>query len=284
MDAARDWDMDALVEVHDEAELERAVALDADLIGINNRNLKTFETRLETTEELARLVPRGRILVSESGIHTNADIARLQRAGVRAYLVGESLMRQADVAEATRRLIDPASAAVAAPASLPAGPKLTHIDETGAARMVDVSDKAVTERSATAQGFVAMAPATLALVTSGQVAKGDVLATARIAGIMAAKRTHELIPLCHPLPIAKATVDLVPQASPPGIRVTATVKVAARTGVEMEALTAVSIACLTIYDMLKSADRGIVIEAVRLLEKSGGRSGDWRATGEDHAG
>jgi cyclic pyranopterin phosphate synthase len=123
-------------------------------------------------------------------------------------------------------------------------------------------------------------------VTSGQVAKGDVLATARIAGIMAAKRTHELIPLCHPLPITQATVDLTPEHSPAGIRVRATVKVTGRTGVEMEALTAVSIACLTIYDMLKAADRGIVIEAVRLLEKSGGRSGDWRADagGSDRGG
>ncbi|MEZ5923653.1 MAG: cyclic pyranopterin monophosphate synthase MoaC [Hyphomicrobiaceae bacterium] len=158
-----------------------------------------------------------------------------------------------------------------------AGPALTHIDASGAARMVDVSEKSVTERSATAQGFVRLSPATLALVTTGETPKGDVLATARIAGIMAAKRTHELIPLCHPLPIAKATVDLVPVTSPAGIRVTATVKVAARTGVEMEALTAVSVACLTIYDMLKAADRGITIEAVRLVEKSGGRSGTWRA-------
>ncbi len=169
LDAARDWDMDALVEVHDEAELERAVALDADLIGINNRNLKTFETTLETTERLARLVPRGRIIISESGIFTHGDIARLQRSGVRAYLVGESLMRQENVAEATAKLLDPAADAVeelrrpepkAVPSKIAMGemkksePKLTHIDETGAARMVDVSDKAVTERSATAQGFV----------------------------------------------------------------------------------------------------------------------------------
>ncbi len=293
LDAARDWDMDALVEVHDEAELERAVKLDADLIGINNRNLKTFETTLETTERLARMVPRGRIIISESGIFTHGDIARLQRSGVRAYLVGESLMRQENVAEATAKLLDPAADAVeelrrpepkAVPLKIAMGetkksePKLTHIDETGAARMVDVSDKAVTERSATAEGFVRMQPETLKLIVSGAAPKGDVLATARIAGIMAAKRTSELIPLCHPLPITKATVDLVPEQSPSGIRVTATVKVAGKTGVEMEALTAVSVACLTIYDMLKAADRGLSIEAVRLLEKSGGRSGVWRAT------
>jgi cyclic pyranopterin phosphate synthase len=123
-------------------------------------------------------------------------------------------------------------------------------------------------------------------VNSGETPKGDVLATARIAGIMAAKRTHELIPLCHPLPITQATVVLTPEHAPAGIRVRATIKVAARTGVEMEAMTAVSVACLTIYDMLKAADRGIVIEAVRLLEKSGGRSGDWRteAGAGDHGG
>lgn len=155
--------------------------------------------------------------------------------------------------------------------------KLSHLDEKGAARMVDVSDKAVTERHAVAQGFVAMAPETLALVETGTAKKGDVLATARIAGIMAAKRTHELIPLCHPLAITKATVDLAPERDPAGIRVTAEVKVTGQTGVEMEALTAVSVACLTVYDMLKAVDRGMRIEGVHLLEKAGGRSGTWRA-------
>ena len=155
--------------------------------------------------------------------------------------------------------------------------KLTHIDDQGAARMVDVSDKAVTGRTAVAEGFVAMAPATLALIESGTAKKGDVLATARIAGIMAAKRCHELIPLCHPLAITKAAVDLETSRTPPGVRVRAEVKVSGQTGVEMEALTAVSVACLTIYDMVKAADKGMVIEGVRLVEKTGGRSGDWRA-------
>ncbi len=155
--------------------------------------------------------------------------------------------------------------------------KLSHIDEKGTARMVDVSDKAATQRTARAEGFVAMAPATLALVETGTAKKGDVLATARIAGIMAAKRTHELIPLCHPLAITKASVDITPSQAPPGLRVTAEVKVAGPTGVEMEALTAVSVACLTIYDMLKAADKAMVIEGVRLLEKTGGRSGTYRA-------
>ncbi len=155
--------------------------------------------------------------------------------------------------------------------------KLSHLDEKGAARMVDVSEKAVTHRAAAAEGFVAMAPETLALVERGEAKKGDVLATARIAGIMAAKRTHELIPLCHPLAITKATVDFETSHAPAGIRIRAEVKVAGQTGVEMEALTAVAIAALTIYDMLKSADRAMRIETVHLVEKTGGRSGTYRA-------
>jgi cyclic pyranopterin monophosphate synthase len=155
--------------------------------------------------------------------------------------------------------------------------RLSHLDAKGEARMVDVSDKAATQRTARAEGFISMAPATLALVEKGDAKKGDVLAVARIAAIMAAKRTHELIPLCHPLPISKVAVELAPSSVPIGIRVAAEVKVAGPTGVEMEALTAVSVACLTIYDMLKAADKAMRIEGIRLLEKSGGRSGEWRA-------
>lgn len=157
--------------------------------------------------------------------------------------------------------------------------KLTHIDEAGAARMVDVSGKAVTARTAIAEGFVRMTPATLALVEAGEAKKGDVLAAARIAGIMAAKKTSELIPLCHPLAITKATVAFETSQSPTGIRVTAEVRVGGQTGVEMEALTAVSVACLTIYDMLKVAEKSMVIEGVRLVTKTGGKSGDYRADG-----
>jgi cyclic pyranopterin phosphate synthase len=154
--------------------------------------------------------------------------------------------------------------------------RLTHIDKKGAARMVDVSDKPATARTATAEGFVAMEKETLALLERGDTPKGDVLATARIAGSMAAKRTHELIPLCHPLNLSKVTVDLRANATPPGVRVTAEVKTTGPTGVEMEALTAVSVACLTLYDMLKAVDRGMRLEGIRLLEKSGGRSGAYR--------
>jgi cyclic pyranopterin monophosphate synthase len=155
--------------------------------------------------------------------------------------------------------------------------KLTHIDERGAAHMVDVSDKAVSERTARARGFLLMKPETLALVKSGTAKKGDVLATARIAGIMAAKKTSDLIPLCHPLLISKVTVDFELSDGPCGITVDALVKLSGQTGVEMEALTAVSVACLTLYDMLKAADKEMVILNVRLIEKTGGRSGPFVA-------
>jgi cyclic pyranopterin monophosphate synthase len=156
------------------------------------------------------------------------------------------------------------------------GKKLSHLTKRGEARMVDVSAKPATERVAIAEGRVVMAAKTLALVRQGNAKKGDVLGTARIAGIQAAKRTHELIPLCHPLPIAQVEVDLVPNDDLPGIVVRARVKVAGKTGVEMEALTAVSVACLTIYDMVKAIERGMRIEGIRLIEKTGGRSGHYR--------
>ncbi|MFZ2066934.1 MAG: cyclic pyranopterin monophosphate synthase MoaC [Xanthobacteraceae bacterium] len=143
--------------------------------------------------------------------------------------------------------------------------------------MVDVSAKAVTERVAIAEGRVLMKLKTLDILRSGNAKKGDVLGAARIAGIMAAKRTHELIPLCHPLPITQVEVDAVPDAKLPGVRVSARVKVSGQTGVEMEALTAVSVACLTIYDMVKAVERGMRIEGIRLVEKSGGKSGHFRA-------
>jgi cyclic pyranopterin phosphate synthase len=154
--------------------------------------------------------------------------------------------------------------------------RLSHLNAKGEARMVDVSAKDVTSRTARAEGFVSMAPATLALILSGNAPKGDVLATARIAGIMAAKRTHELIPLCHPLPLSEVTVEFEPSRDPTGIRVEAAAKADGKTGVEMEALTAVSIACLTIYDMAKAADRAMSFSGIRLLEKTGGRSGHFK--------
>ncbi|HWL58109.1 MAG TPA: cyclic pyranopterin monophosphate synthase MoaC [Paracoccus sp. (in: a-proteobacteria)] len=153
---------------------------------------------------------------------------------------------------------------------------LTHFDAQGQAHMVDVSDKPETAREAMAEGVVIMSPETLALAQGG-AAKGDVMGVARLAGIMGAKRTSDLIPLCHPLPITKVAVDLVPDPSLPGIRVTATVRTAGKTGVEMEALTAVSTACLTVYDMLKAAQKDMRIEGIRLLSKTGGKSGEFRA-------
>ena len=155
--------------------------------------------------------------------------------------------------------------------------RLTHLDAEGNAHMVDVSDKDVTSRSATAKALVEMLPATLALILEGKAKKGDVIATARIAGIMAAKKTHELIPLCHPLMITKVTVDFAPDPAASTIEVTATVKVEGKTGVEMEALTACSVAALTLYDMCKAVDRGMKITNLRLVEKAGGKSGHFTA-------
>ncbi len=157
------------------------------------------------------------------------------------------------------------------------GRKLSHLDTRGQARMVDVSAKPTTEREARAEGRVLMRAATLAAVRAGNAKKGDVLGAARLAGVMAAKRTHELIPLCHPLALSLVEVDAAVDAGLPGIRVQARVRVAGRTGVEMEALTGVAVACLTIYDMVKAIDRGMRIEGIRLLEKRGGRSGHYRA-------
>jgi cyclic pyranopterin phosphate synthase len=155
--------------------------------------------------------------------------------------------------------------------------KLTHLGSGGEARMVDVSAKAATERLAVAEGRVLMTAATLDLVVKGNAKKGDVLGAARIAGIMAAKKTHELIPLCHPLALSKIAIDIAPDPALPGLTVRATAKVTGQTGVEMEALTAVAVACLTIYDMVKAVERGMRIEGIRLVEKSGGKSGRYRA-------
>ncbi|WP_372053493.1 cyclic pyranopterin monophosphate synthase MoaC [Tistrella mobilis] len=154
---------------------------------------------------------------------------------------------------------------------------LTHFDESGAAVMVDVSAKEITERVAVAEARVRMAPETLDVVKRGDAKKGDVIAIARLAGIMGAKRTADLIPLCHPLPLQSVTLDLEADDALPGLVIRATAKVRARTGVEMEALTAASVASLTVYDMLKAIDRGMTIENVRLIEKRGGRSGHWQA-------
>ena len=263
---AAELGLNVLAEIHDGRELERALRLGVRLIGINNRNLKTLGTDLRTTEMLAREVPADRLVVAESGIRTPADLDRLAATGARCFLVGESLMREPDVTAATRRLL-----------RLPAEPGLTHLDAQGRARMVDISDKKETDRIAVAAARVIMRPETLDRIRSGDVAKGDVLAVARLAGIMAAKRTAELIPLCHPLALTSVNVELecVPERS--AVEITATCKLRGRTGVEMEALTAASVAALTVYDMCKAVDRSMVVTDLRLLRKSGGKSGNWEA-------
>jgi cyclic pyranopterin phosphate synthase len=157
-----------------------------------------------------------------------------------------------------------------------AGAKLTHLATSGEANMVDVGEKAETQRTAVAEGAVRMLPATLKLILDGNAKKGDVLGTARVAGIMAAKRAHELIPLCHPLLLTKVSVDIEADEALPGLRVRALARVTGKTGVEMEALTAASVACLTIYDMAKAVDREMTITDIRLVEKTGGKSGDFR--------
>jgi len=156
--------------------------------------------------------------------------------------------------------------------------KLSHFDAAGQAHMVDVSDKDITDRIAVAEGFITMTPATLALVSKGRAAKGDVLGIARLAGIMGAKKTAELIPLCHPLPITKVTVDLTPDPNMPGVRISATVKTTGQTGVEMEALTAVSTAALTVHDMVKAVQKDMEIGGIRVTLKDGGKSGRFETT------
>jgi indole-3-glycerol phosphate synthase len=269
--AAGELALDVLTEVHDQQELERALLLGSRLIGINNRNLKTLGVDLGTTERLAAQVPLDRIVVAESGIRGAQDLDRLAAAGARCFLVGETLMREPDVTAATRRLL---GTGFALGQVLPG---FTHLDAQGHARMVDVSAKDETDRIAVAGARVVMRRETLDMIRAGEIAKGDVLATARLAGIMAAKRTSELIPLCHPLALTSVAVDLACAPENSWVEITATCRLRGRTGVEMEALTAAGIAALTIYDMCKAVDRGMVVTDLRLLRKSGGKSGDWEA-------
>ena len=260
-DLARDIGLDVLAEVHDEAELDRALGLRTPLLGINNRDLKNPGHRPRHHRAAGPAGDAGPL----PGLGVRHPDPRRHRGaaqGLRAGLFGRGIA-------AARAGCDGGGA----PAAGHRMSGLTHLDQAGAARMVDVSAKPESVREATAKGRVTMLPATLALIGAGQAAKGDVLAAARLAGIMAAKRTAELIPLCHPLPLSSVTVRL--DLGEAAVEIAATVRTTGRTGVEMEALTAVSVAALTIYDMVKAVDRGMTIEAVRVTAKSGGKSGDF---------
>ena len=270
--------MDVLVEVHDEAELDTRAA--PEIAAHRHQQPQPEDLRDDARDQRAPgAACSARAHHRRRKRHLHARRSRAARRSRHRDLPGR---RKPDAAERRRRG-DAGAARAQAPRCFRAvnavarRNKLTHLAAGGEARMVDVSAKPATGASAVAEGRVRDAAETLDIVRNGNAKKGDVLGAARIAGIMAAKRTHELIPLCHPLAISQVEVDIRPDAKLPGLKVTARVKVAGQTGVEMEALTAVSVACLTIYDMVKAVDRGMRIEGIRLVEKSGGRSGHYRA-------
>ena len=271
MDEARRWGMDALVEIHNEAELERALLLEPGPDRHQQPRPQDLRHRSRRNTAAGAAGPPGR----PGRGRKRAGRARRSGTAGRGRRHHLPDRRKPDAPGRCGGRDESAVSRYTAGMS-----KLSHLDESGAARMVDVSGKPATDREATAEAIILLSAEAYEAAIAGTAPKGDVLAAARIAGIMAAKKTAELIPLCHPLPIAKAGIEFEPLAERHALRIVATVKTTGQTGVEMEALTAASIAALTVYDMVKAVDKAAVIETVRLLTKSGGKSGDYSAADE----
>jgi indole-3-glycerol phosphate synthase len=265
---AMDYGMDVLAETHTIEEIHMANKLKTKLIGINNRNLKTMEVDINTSLLLKKHIDPNKIIVAESGLKNHADLLLFKKNNIHNFLIGESLMKQQNHNSSNKKIIRSIKLKQ---------DKLTHFDEDGNPSMVDINSKDMTKRIAIATGKIKMQSETLKKILNIKIKKGDVLTIAKIAGIMAAKKTEQLIPLCHSIPLSYVNVDLSPDTDNSCVNIRAEASLVGKTGVEMEAFTAVTIASLTIYDMCKSIDREMEITDIKLIHKSGGKSGEFNA-------